>query len=182
MLPDRASLLLALSRPQVLVAFVLLFGAAALFLTPLKGDQPEGEFLLPEITPAETVMAEVRLVTYDQFNLEVVTGKQLLVPLAPAQQLAAVLGLLQVELQHNGDWPATLSAPAVFVETLNRQRTAVLDFRPTAALTLSVAQELRLLQSIEATVLANDIDRVQFLQQGRPAGIFLLNVAVPDAL
>lgn len=183
MLPDRASLLLALSRPQVLVALLLLLGAAVLFLAPVtSGDRAEGEFLLPEITPAQTVTAEVRLVTYDQFNLEVLDSSQQVVPLAPAQQLTAVLALLQAELLQSGVWPAALPAPGVFVETLNRQRVAVLDFRPAAPLPLSVAQELRLLQSIEATVLANGSDRVQFLLQGRPAGVFLLNVAVSDGL
>jgi hypothetical protein len=177
------SLLQALGRPQVLVAFLLLFGAAVLLLAPTTtGDRPEGEFLLPEITPPETVAADVQLVTYDRFNLEVLTRRQLVVPLAPAQQLSAVLAELQAELRQAGIWPDGLPAPGVFVETLNRQRVAVLDFRPAGLPALPVAQELRLLQSIEATVLANGSNRVQFLLNGRPAGVFLWNVVVPDGL
>lgn len=180
---DRSLLLRALSRPQVIIASLLLLGAAALYFAPPSFRQPDSqEFSLPEIAPAETASGEITLVTYDQYNLEasVVIAAEL--PLDAAQHLQSVLTALRSSLQADGLWPAGLPLPQVFVETLNRQRMAVLDFRPPADLQLTVARELRLLQSLEATVRANGIGGVRFLLQGEPAGIFLLNVAVPDSL
>jgi hypothetical protein len=180
---ERPVLLHALARPQVITAFLLLLGAAALFFIPSGPATSESqEFVLPEVTPAGSTTAEIRLVTYDRFDLETSTSRTLDVPTGPALRLAAVLQELQATLQADGIWPAGLPAPLVFVETLNRQRTAILDFQPPADLLLPVSHELRLLQSIEATVLANGLDSVHFLLHGQPAGLFLVNVAVPDSL
>lgn len=180
MLP-RSTLLRALTRPQVIVAALLL--VSVLLLLPAgRTGREERPFAVPEVAPAQTEPGTVQLVTYDRFNLESVNDVQLELPLAPARRLEAALAELKAELIEQQLWPGDLPLPVVFLETLNRQRVAVLDFRPPAGLTLPVATELRLLQSIEATVLANGADTVRFLLAGRSNGVFLLNVAVPAAL
>lgn len=178
----RSLLRRALVRPEPLLALLLLL-ASTLYLL-LSGDErrpppPEIEIREPEERALET--REVRLVRYDASGLESPTFASVDLPEAPGERLESILGALRESLLE-GDWPEELPVPRVFVESVGRQNVAVLDFRPNGPVPLSVAQERRLLRSVEATVLANGIDRIRYLLNGEATGVFLEHLAVPATL
>lgn len=172
----------ALLRPEPLLALLLLV-AAAIYLLSATGDggapPPQIEIRQPEERVLET--REVRLVRYDANGLESPAFVSVDLPEAPGDRLEAILGALR-ESMLEADWPEELPVPKAFVESMGRQNVAILDFRPEEPVPLSVAQEARLLRSVEATVLANGVEQIRYLLSGEATGVFLEHLAVPAAL
>ena len=171
----------ALLRPEPFLALLILLVALVYFLLSAQDSRPPApqiEISQPEQRVLET--REVRLVRYDASGLENPAFVEVALPEASGEQLAAILAALRESMQ--GVWPADLPVPLVFVETVGRQTVAVLDFRPTAPVSLTVAQERRLLRSVDATVLANGVDAIRYLLEGEATGVFLEHLAVPAAL
>lgn len=172
----------ALLRPEPLLALLLLLAAAAFLATSFRERRPPParvEISEPEPVALET--SEVRLVRYDADGLEKPAFVSVALPQSPSGRLRAILDALR-EATLGQEWPEALPAPKVFVESAGREAVAVLDFRPEARLSLTVAGETRLLRSIERTVLANGADQIRFLLNGEAAGVFLEHLAVPSAL
>lgn len=172
----------ALLRPEPLFALLILLVSVVYFL--LSGR--EGGTPLPQIEisqPEERVLEtqEVKLVRYDESGLENPTFASVALPEAPGDRLEAILAALR-ESTRGSYWPEEVPVPNVFVETVGRQSVAVLDFRPEEPVSLTVAQEMRLFRSVEATVLANGADTIRYLLRGEAAGVFLEHLAVPAAL
>ena len=172
----------ALLRPEVLLALVVMLAALVYYLVSgREGRLPEPVIEISQ--PEERVLEsqEVRLVRFDESGLENPTFVTVELPEAAGDRLEAILGALRTSMLDDA-WPAELPAPTVFVESLGRQSVAILDFRPDGPVSLSVAQEQRLLRSVEATVLANGADAVRYLLGGEATGVFLEHLAVPAAL
>jgi hypothetical protein len=172
----------ALLGPGPLLALLVLVAAGAFFLsgaiTP-RTAPPRIEISQPETRELE--IREVRLVTYDSNGLESPSFARVALPQDPGTRLELILRALREETL-GAAWPEALPVPQVFVETVDRQTVAIMDFRPQEPVSLTVAGETRLLRSIEATVLANGVDQTRFLLGGEATGVFLEHLAVPSAL
>lgn len=183
---DRAVLAparMALLRPQVLLGALAVVAGVAFLVAgggPRVGAPPRVD--IAPVAAATGQPTEVRLVLVDADGLERPRFVQVSLPEARDARLAAVVSALRDAMRQEGSWPAALGAPEVFVEDVNRRRVAVLDLRLDAPVAVSVSQELQLLRSIRETVLANDIDAVRFLRDGRPADTLLGHVAVASGL
>ncbi|MEX2543260.1 MAG: hypothetical protein WD314_15745 [Trueperaceae bacterium] len=169
-------------RPEPLIA-LLVFAVSAAFFLLGRGEQhpppPAIEIVDPEPEALET--REVRLMRYDASGLEAPVFARVALPDAAPGRLEAILDALRREMA-DGEWPEALPTPTVYVESLARQSVAILDFRPAGPVPLSVAGELRLLRSVQETLLANGVDQIRFLLHGEAAGVFLEHLAVPAAL
>lgn len=172
----------ALLRPEPLIA-LLVFVVSAAFFVLGRGEQrpPPTAIEIVEPVPEALETREVRLVRYDASGLETPVFASVALPDAAPGRLEAILDALRLEMT-DGEWPEALPTPTIFVGSVARQTVAVLDFRPEGPVPLSVAGELRLLRSVEETLLANGVDQLRFLLHGEAAGVFLEHLAVPAAL
>lgn len=178
----RDKLVKALLTPQVLVAVLLLVAAVAL-LTGIRRVQPPAAPVVDlGAAAAQTVSFDARLVLADDAQLEWQKVVRIDAPDTPPLRLAAVLAALRQALLDEGLWPTALPAPFVYLETIDRAVYAVLDVRTPEPIAVSVARERALLRAITATTLANGVDEVRFLRDGRPAETLLGHVAVPSSL
>lgn len=172
----------ALLRPEPIIAVLVLAAAVFYFWTGLvdNREQPAQVSILQQ-EPESVPEAEVRLILFDAAGLETPTFVTVPLPQEPAPRVSSLLAALRTEALAD-PWPEALPVPQVYVETVDRQDIAVLDFRPDEPLTLTVEAEARLLRSIEETLLENGIDDVRYLLEGEAAGVFLEHLAVPAAL
>lgn len=172
----------AMRSPQFLLALLVLILAMVAIIATTE-DPPEIiEYALPVIEEETLLPEEVRLVTFDQFSLEIPLRVSVEVPRNPTGRLRVIVGALVATLDLQGIWPAGLELPDVFLVDMDGSATAVLDFRPPEDLDFSQEAERRLLRSIEETMLAAGADTVRFLRQGESDGVFLQNVPVPRSL
>lgn len=178
----RAKVALAVLSPQVLVSALLLLAAVGLALSVRVVAVPDPPVIDLGLADADVVAFDARLVLVDDAQLEWQRVVRLEAPDSAPQRLTAVLDALRQALTAEGLWPPALAVPAVFVETIDRAVYAVLDVRPPPDLGVTVARERALLRAITATAMANGIDEVRFLRDGRPAETLLGHVAVPSAL
>lgn len=183
MRPRAAQWRRALVHPAVLVAALLaLAGTAALLAAPRTAAPRVPEVALEPPPAPRLERARVRLWAFDADGLERPVLVELPLPAATAGRLEAVLAALRAELAPDGRWPAGLPAPRVFLVEEARRRTAVVDWRPDGPLGLDVAAEERLHRAVVATLRENGADRVAFLREGEPTGVFLEQIRVPAAL
>ena len=82
-------------------------------------------------------------------------------------------------LAGNG-WPKELSVPNVYLQDIDEQLVAIMDFRLVNHVSLDVNKEINLYQAISETVLSNGVNRILVLKDGRPAETFLGHLAVPN--
>jgi hypothetical protein len=178
----RSLLRRALLSPAALLSLLVLLASTAFFVTGAANRRPAPpriEISAPDASPTD--VGEVRLMTYGADGLESPKFARVELPREPGARVEAVLEALRGETLGDA-WPEALPAPQVFVETIERERIAILDFRPQGPVPLTVSGETRLLRSIEATVRANGADQIRFLLNGEAAGVFLEHLAVPAAL
>ncbi|HET9025987.1 MAG TPA: hypothetical protein VFN07_00465 [Trueperaceae bacterium] len=174
-------LLRAVATPQVLVACLLLVAALSQLRSPAWRPEQEPSIAIDRANPPLPEQ-EVRLVIVDESGLERSRTVRVAVPEGASQRLSVVLGALRAELVQVGVWPSDLPAPRVFVDTLERQRVAVIDMLVPQPVGVSVGQELAMLRSLTATAEANGAERVRYLRDGQPTTTLLDHVAVPASL
>lgn len=168
--------------PQVLVAALLVVGAAALLLSvPLTRPLPPP---VVNLTSADDLLTtqDVRLVLVDTAGLEWQRDASIAAPTDAPRRFEAIVGALRDALLAEGVWPAGLPTPRVYVETFDREVVAVVDVVAGGVIEVSVAQEQALVRAIDATAAANGIDSVRYLRGGQRTETFLGHVAVPSAL
>lgn len=183
MRPELRQLRSALVHPAVLLGVLAVLAGAWAVLAVRPGAAPRFERveLSPPLEP-KLEPAEVRLWTFDAEGLERPVLAQLPLPEAPAARLEAIVAALRSELGPSGRWPAALPAPRVFLVEEDRVRTAVVDLRPEGPVALDVTGERRLYRALVATLEENGADRVAFLRNGAPDGVFLEHLRVPSGL
>lgn len=164
------------------MALLVLVVSVVFFVSSLRRSQmPPTLVDLGQAQAPTTEMREVRLVRFDAQGLEAPSFVRVELPEDSSARLETILGALR-EAALDDEWPRELPTPKVFLENLGRRRVAVLDFRPQRRIPLSVEAERRLLRGVEETVLANGVDEIRFLLDGRARGVFLEHLAVPAAL
>ena len=168
--------------PQVIMSLVVLLAAIGAFMLTRTPPPEVTEFELPMIEQAQHVTEEVRLITYDQFGLEVPVRVSLEVPTTDVGRLGAIVDALVLRLGEQGDWPAGLETPTVHLVESTAGSTAVLDLAPPAGLGLDPETEERLYRAFEETLLASGVRNMRFLLNGEPQGVFLQSVRVPVSL
>lgn len=175
----------ALTKPHVLLALLALLSALGYLFGNMVNVSRRTKPPVVELTSAvedAAITSEIRLVLYDSTGLERPMFLTVRLPESETERLHGIVEALRGELFRRGVWPDALPLPLVFVEQLEGRRVAVLDFDLPAPVAVPVGVELQLLRSIEATVLANDIDRVRILTNGTPRATFLGHIALPQAL
>lgn len=167
-----------LARPHVLLAAFFLILAFLFFVRTVSTRGPERTVVQvrteTETLPESTVQLTLQVPGGEPYQHSV----QAAIPTEPSERLHAVLALLRERLVDLDVWPEALPTPLVFVETIERQPTAVLSFSVPTGLAVSLAVELVLYHAIEKTALANGAARLVVLQDGEPTGVFLSHVAV----
>ncbi len=161
--------------PVLLGALVLIAGVAAFTRSHA-----------PTVTPPPTVTLEplpttaFRAVLLEQTGAELRTRYADLraADTAPAR-LGATLRALRSWLREASLWPKELGAPRVF--WLGEGR-AALDFALRAPPKLTVATEMRLLESIRRTAARQGVSQVFIMVNGRVPPTFLGQIALPGTL
>jgi hypothetical protein len=97
----------------------------------------------------------------------------------PPARLGATLRALRDWLRQDGLWPRELGAPRVF---WLGEGHAALDFPLREAPRMTVAAEMRLLESVRRTAARGGVGEVFVLVNGRVPPTFLGQVALPDTL
>lgn len=167
-----------LARPHVILAVFLFTIALFMFVRTLGERGPTHVVVQMSAETDDAVPSTIQL------TLQVPGGEayqkpvSAVVPEQQSERLQAVLELLREELLQLDVWPEAVPAPLVFIETIDRQPTAVLSFSVPTGLAISLAAELVLYNAIEKTALANGAARLVVLQDGEPTGVFLTHVAV----
>ena len=169
----------AFASPQVILSLLALLGAVvAVFLSrPKPVEVPPFELPVSETIP--TTSTEVRVITFDRFNLEIPLLVTLDMPESVQGRIAVLVDAVREQLEgENGAWPDWLPEPVVFVTELSGQRTVVLDFPvdPSEARFETEAFG-RLRRSLEATLAGDGHSTVVLLIGGLPPQ---LPVTQPD--
>lgn len=157
----------ALRSPQVIISVLALLAAlVAVFLARPEPITPE-PFELPAVQPSELSEEEIRLVTYDRFNLEIPVRATLSVPSDAAGRAEAIVAAVKDLMSESGSWPDLLPLPVVFAEVLNGQRTVVADFRVGQDTEPDPADLTRVARSITGTLRDAGADQVVILVGGQ---------------
>lgn len=160
----------AFASPQVILSLLaLVLAIVAVFLTRPRPIEAE-PFELPAVEVADLAEEEVRLITFDRFNLEVPLRKTLELPEDASGRVAVIVEAVRDQLRgENGAWPAELPSPVVFVAELDGQDTAVLNF-PVSQESVQLGADgfSRLSRSLEATLAGEGLERVVLLLDGQP--------------
>lgn len=140
----------------------------------------------PTAAPPETVTLEplpttpFRAVLIQQADGEVRTrNADLRAADIPPARLGATLRALRGWLRQESLWPRELGAPHVFWLGSGR---AALDFPLRGAPRVTVAAEMRLLESVRRTAARQGVGEVFVLVNGRVPPTFLSQVVLPDTL
>jgi|GEM_PF-3369665 len=171
----------AFRSPQVILSLLALAGAIVAVLLTRPEPVTADPFELPAV-PEQTVTAEeVRIITYDRFNLEVPVRLEVNLPAGTAGQIRALLAAVQGQLSgENGAWPADLPLPVVFLTSIDGEQVVVLDLKAGDAQELTAEQLLRIRMSIEHTLREAGFGRVVLLVDGEEAGAAEAAPAEPD--
>ncbi len=161
--------------PVLLGALVLLAGVVAFNRSHVPTATP------PQIVTLEPLpTAAFRAVLTWQTGSEVQTREvELRAADTPPARLGATLRALRGWLRETSAWPQELAAPRVF--WLGEGR-AALDFARRAPLTVTVAAEMQLLESIRRTAASQGVGELFVLVDGRVPPTFLGQVALPETL
>lgn len=172
----------ALLTPHVMVAFLLLLAATALYFGVRPAPLPEPPTVELASEDDSLVQADVRLVMVDATGLEWQKSEHVSSGPGASQRLTAVMAALRESLVTEGVWPEELPAPEVFFETIERRSVAVINVRPPDDIAVSVAIESAIARALQGTAEVNGADDVVFLRDGAPAATLLGHVAVPNSL
>lgn len=161
--------------PTLLGALLLLAGLIAFSRSQQPSAAPPEEVTLEPLPTAP-----FRAVLFGQLGDEVRSRElELSAADTPSARLDATLRALRSWLREALLWPAELGAPHVF--WLGEGR-AALDFPLRGGPSVSVATEVRLLDSIRRTAARQGVDEVFILVNGRVPPTFLDQVALPLTL
>jgi len=171
-------LLVALARPQVLVALLLLIAALGLALSVPRREPPPRAVIDLEVPSPTLREKQVTVVVVDELGLERERSVTLPLPEGDTARLTAVFAELRQLSFEQGVWPAALPVPRLFVSGT----TLVVDVRVPEPVGVSVEQESALLRSLVGTAQRNGMAQVVFLRDGRPTDTLLGHVAVASEL
>ena len=174
-------LLPIVATPHGLFALLFLVAAGAYFLvTP-----PAREITIqvptdnPGTHAAET-SEEIRLVVVDTFGVARRYVVDLEVSTDLGKRIEQILTKLRSEMLAGNGWPKDLGVPNVYLQDIDEQLVAIMDFRLVNHVSLDVGKETNLYQAISETVLSNGVNRILVLKDGRPAETFLGHLSVPN--
>ena len=137
-------LLVALARPQVLVALLLLIAALGLALSVPRREPPPRAVIDLEVPSPTLREQQVTVVVVDELGLERERSVTLPLPEGDTARLTAVFAELRQLSFEQGVWPAALPVPRLFVSGT----TLVVDVRVPEPVGVSVEQESALLRSL----------------------------------
>ncbi len=160
----------AFRSPQVILSLLALVGALLAVFVARPDRITVEPFELPVVEETSLTREEVRIITFDRFNLEIPLLMSLEVPGHAAGRVAVIVEAVRNQLQgQNGAWPEALPLPVVFVPELDQGQTAVLDFRPESSeMQLDEVAFSRLRRSLEATLHEAGMEQVVLLMHGQP--------------
>jgi len=174
-------LLQILATPHGLFAVLFLVAAGLYFLfTP---SASEITIRVPTDNPdtlAAQTLEEIRLVVVDTFGVARRYVVDLEVSPDLGERIEQILTKLRSDMLAGNGWPKELSVPNVYLQDIDEQLVAIMDFRLVNHVSLDVNKEINLYQAISETVLSNGVNRILVLKDGRPAETFLGHLAVPN--
>ena len=169
------------TRPQVLVAALLLAGATAFFVVSRPPDVgPAPELELPDASGETAVLREVTLFRVAD-GVATPLLREVPVPEDPSARTEALLAALRDALIETGDWPADLPTPSVFTLRIERDDAVVLDV-PEHDVVLDVASERTVIASLERTLIEQGVERIAYLRGGQAVDAWLGDVLTPSTL
>jgi hypothetical protein len=169
------------ARPQVLVAALVLVGAAAFYLlarpptVPLPAPVEAGNDAADPLATREVTLYRVA------DGLATPILREVPAPADPSARLEAVVAALREALVEAGDWPDALPAPSVYAVRVDRADAAVLDL-PRRDVLLDVATQRTILDSIQRTLAEQGIERTAFLRDGAAVDAWLGSVLSESSL
>lgn len=166
-------------RVPVLIGLaIFLFGLITFVRSFVQTPPPlvTVDLAVPEVT---TTPQEVELTLYE--NQEVKLPKRLTLELSndPVQRYSTLLGAVRDNLP--GVWPENLPLPEVFLLEGGNSRNVTLHFRFDEPIAVSVVAEVRLYNSIIATLQANGANQVHLLVNDN-SDTFLGHLSLDNAL
>ncbi len=165
-------------RGPVLVGLaVFLFGLFTLLRSFVQTTPPltTVELDLPTVT---TTAQDIELTLYEDHVVKRPLRVTLELPTDPAGRYRVILAAVQSNL---GVWPQALPLPEVFLLEENNSRNVTLHFRFEESIAVSVIEEVRLYNSIIATLQANGANQVHLLVNDN-AETFLGHLSLGNAL
>lgn len=166
------------ATPQVILPSLALLASLA-YLASSGGPRvgPPPEVNLGAARAAERSLAQAELVVLDTQGLARTLPVELRLPEDRAARWQTIVGALRERMLAEGGWPEALGEPTVYALTVQLRAAAVVDL-PDAEVALDVAQEERLLGSLERTLRSAGAERVAFLRGGRALATPLGHVRV----
>jgi hypothetical protein len=167
-----------LLRVPVLIGFALLLvGLIAMVrsFAPVSVPLTSVELALPEVT---TQRRNLELTLYETDTLKKPFNVELELPSDPAQQYEIILTAVRDHLP--GVWPEALPVPEIFILE-NDPRRITLHFRFDQSLAVSVLDEVRIYNSMLATLEANGAAQVHLLVNDN-SETFLGHLSLDNAL
>ena len=160
---------------------MLTLGLVVLIST-LPAERPPLATVTENLTEPQKVEEAVQLVLYEADADERAVERPQYVDIrftnAPNRRAEAVVAALR-ERGAQSVWPAALPLPTVFtVEVGSGRQIVVLDFVLSEPVPLSAAQEERLLESLQTTLVRNGLGKAQILINGDESVSFLGHVAL----
>lgn len=158
----------ALRSPQVIISVLTLIAALVAVMVTRPDPVTAEPFELPVIEPRPVQQEEVRIITYDRFNLQVPLRQTLEVPGDAAGRAEAITRAVMERFQEGSDeaWPAELDMPVVFVLEQDDGLTAVVDFQTGEGTEVAEAARDRIRRSLSQTLTEAGMDSVVMLWNG----------------
>lgn len=156
-----------LATPQVILSALALLASLGYLASsggPAVGPPPEVS--VGAVPEAERSVAESELVLLDDEGLARRVPVELRLPEDRAARWQTVVGALRERMVAEGGWPEELAEPTVYALTVELRSAAVVDLPPDEV-AMDVAQERRVLDSLDRTLRAAGAERVAFLRAGR---------------
>ncbi len=157
----------ALRSPQVILSIFALLGAIIAVLLVRPAPVTVEPFELPEIEEQQLMTEEVRLITFDRFNLEIPMRQTLAVPADRTGRARAIVAAVREQLiGESGSWPADLPQPAVFVTDQAGAEVVVVDLAVSETAGFAAGDLERLQLSLQRTLSEAGYAQVVLLTDG----------------
>lgn len=174
-------ILAILTSPHGLLALLFLLASGVYFFVA-----PSRSAISIEVpndqrgTNSVEISQDIRLVVVDNFGLPRRYVVELEVSPKLGKRIEQVMTKLRIEMLASGGWPEELGVPKVYLQEIDNQLVAILDFSFIDRVSVDVTREINLYQAIAETVLSNGVNRILLLKNGRPAETFLGHLSVPN--
>lgn len=157
----------AFRSPPVILALLALLGAVTAVLIVRPEEVTARPFELPAIEEQVLNEEEVRLITFDRFNLEIPLRQTLALPPDEPGRIRVITAAVREQLSgEGGAWPAALPLPLIYLVDSSGEQLVVVDLAVSAAGEFPVADQLRVRTSLERTLNEAGFERVVLLQDG----------------